>query len=109
MKKNMTTLLNELVSCGNRLVEIAQAMKEGYEEKPTEAKPEPPKAEPDKQAYTKAEVRTALADKAKAEDKKYKDAVKALVEKYSSDGSFSGIPEEKYGGLMTELKEVGNA
>ena len=116
---DLTTLLDDLISCGNKLTETAKALKDYYsapahaeEEKPKKStKKETPKAEPKEDApktYTDVEVRAALAKKNKLENKKYSPQVKALVTKYSKDGTFSGIPEEKYTELMTELEGIGN-
>ncbi|MBQ6231536.1 MAG: hypothetical protein IJJ74_10530 [Eubacterium sp.] len=112
-------LLDDLITCGNKLTETAQALKDYYsattdvkEEKPKKsAKKEAPKEEPkaeEPKAYTDVEVRAALAEKNKLDGKKYSPQVKALVVKYSADGTFSGIPEEKYTELMTELEGIGN-
>ena len=117
--KELTTLLDDLISCGNKLTETAQALKDHYsapapaeEEKPKKpAKKETPKEEPKEDApktYKDVEVRAALGEKAKVENKKYKPQVKALVEKYSNDGTFTGIPADKYTELMTELEGIGN-
>ena len=116
---DLTTLLDDLISCGNKLTETAQALKEYYsapapaeEEKPKKsAKKDTPKAEPKEdtpKTYTDVEVRAALAEKNKLENKKYSPQVKALVTKYSTDGTFSGIPAERYTELMTELEGIGN-
>lgn len=115
----LSMLLDELITCGNKLTETAQALKDYYsapteakEEKPKKsAKKEAPKEEPkaeEPKTYTDVEVRAALAEKNKLENKKYSPQVKALVTKYSTDGTFSGIPEEKYTELMTELEGIGN-
>ena len=90
--KELTTLLDDLISCGNKLTETAQALKDYYsapapaeEEKPKKpAKKDTPKEEPkadEPKTYKDVEVRAALGQKAKIEDKKYKPEVKALVEK----------------------------
>lgn len=59
--------------------------------------------------YTKEEVRATLAQKAKLDGGKYKNDVKAKVAKYSSDGTLTNVPEDKYSELMAELEVVGNA
>lgn len=59
--------------------------------------------------YTKEEVRATLAQKAKLDGGKYKNDVKAMVAKYSSDGTLTNVPEDKYSELMAELEVVGNA
>ena len=91
----LINLLDNLISCGLKLTETAEAIKNYYK---TSVKEEPKK--------NNVEVRAALGEKAKIEDKKYKPQVKALVEKYSNDGTFSGIPESNYNELMKELEET---
>ena len=59
--------------------------------------------------YTKEEVRALLSQKAKIDGCKYKVEVKELVAKYSSDGTLTKVPEDKYSELMAELEVVGNA
>lgn len=65
---------------------------------------------PDKPVvYTKEDVRMMLKQKATADDCKYKAEVKALVVKYSSDGTLTSVPEDKYAELMEALEGTGNA
>lgn len=59
--------------------------------------------------YTKEEVRAKLAQMSKAEAGKYKADVKSIVAKYSSDGTLSGIPTDKYADVVVALEVVGNA
>lgn len=59
--------------------------------------------------YTKEEVRAKLAQMSKADAGKYKADVKGIVAKYSSDGTLSGIPTDKYSEVVAELEVVGNA
>ena len=68
-------------------------------------------AEPvtEEKTYTKEEVRALLSQKAKIDGCKYKVEVKELVAKYSSDGTLTKVPEDKYSELMAELEVVGNA
>ena len=68
-------------------------------------------AEPvtEEKTYTKEEVRAMLSQKAKIDGCKYKVEVKELVAKYSSDGTLTKVPEDKYSELMAELEVVGNA
>ena len=58
--------------------------------------------------YTKEEVRAKLAQMSKAEAGKYKADVKGIVAKYSSDGTLSGIPADKYADVVAALEVVGN-
>ena len=68
-------------------------------------------AEPvtEEKTYSKEDVRAMLSQKAKIDGCKYKVEVKALVAKYSSDGTLTKVPEDKYSELMAELEVVGNA
>lgn len=59
--------------------------------------------------YTKEDVRAMLAQKAKAEGGKFKVSVKEIVAKFSSDGTLTGVPEDKYSELVADLEVVGNA
>ena len=58
--------------------------------------------------YSKEDVRAKLSQKAKLDDCKYKSEVKAIVAKYSSDGTLTKVPEEKYPELMADLEVIGN-
>lgn len=84
-------------------------------EKPTKVSEQEPAtdttAETDAEVktYTKEEVRAMLSQKAKVDGCKYKSEVKAIVTKYSEDGTLTKVPEDKYLELMTELEVVGNA
>lgn len=75
----------------------------------TEELPAETKSEAEAKAYTKEEVRAMLSQKAKIDGCKYKVEVKNLVAKYSSDGTLTKVPEDKYSELMAELEVVGNA
>lgn len=78
------------------------AAESSTEEEPT------PETEPESKSYTKEEVRALLAQKAKADEGLYKAEVKAIVSKYSADGTLTKVPEEKYPELVAELEVVGN-
>ena len=117
MKMNeLSMLLDDLISCGNKLTETVKALKDYYsspdeETEPKKKKGDTPKEEPptkkpmaEPKTYTKVGVRAALGQKAKIEDQKYKTEVKALVVKYFADGTFTGIPEENFTELMTNLE-----
>ena len=71
---------------------------------------EPPaESETESKTYTKEDVRALLSQKAKIDGCKYKVEVKELVAKYSSYGTLTKVPEDKYSELMAELEVVGNA
>jgi len=69
----------------------------------------PAETETEVKTYTKEEVRAMLSQKAKVDGCKYKAEVKAIVAKYSEDGTLTKVPEDKYSELMAELEVVGNA
>ena len=121
MKMNeLYMLLDDLISCGQKLTETAQALKEYYsstnedvpaKEEPKAAEPEPIEnapAEAEVKTYTKEDVRALLSQKAKLDGSKYKSEVKSLVAKYSSDGTLTKVPEESYADLVADLEVVGN-
>lgn len=60
-------------------------------------------------AYTKEEVRAKLAQMSKADAGKYKADVKGIVAKYSSDGTLTGIPADKYADVVAALEVISNA
>lgn len=72
-------------------------------------KEEPVSVAPEDKTYSKEDVRALLSQKAKIEDGKYKSVVKGLVAKYSSDGTLTNVPADKYSELMAELEVIGNA
>lgn len=81
-------------------------------EKKTEPAPAEESAAEEKSepvTYTKEEVRAKLAQMSKADAGKHKADVKGIVAKYSSDGTLSGIPADKYSEVVAELEVVGNA
>ena len=95
--------------------ETAQPKATGKKEKPVKVSEPVPAtdtpAEPvtEDKTYSKEEVRAMLSQKAKIDGCKYKVEVKELVAKYSSDGTLTKVPEDKYSELMAELEVVGNA
>lgn len=55
------------------------------------------------------EVRARLAQKAKADAGKYKADVKKIVATFSSDGTLTGVPADKYPEVIAALEVIGNA
>ena len=115
MTNELFIMLAELRSCGKKLTETADALMNYYSsDKETtdtacEAVKEEAKTEPEIKTYTKEDVRALLAQKAKVDGCKYKTTIKSLVAKYSSDGTLTKVPAEKYAELMAELEVIGNA
>jgi hypothetical protein len=120
----LSQLLEDLITCGNTLIQTAQSLKDFYSqaeenvpEKPadktpkkkeTASKPQPPAEEPAK-TYTKEEVRALLAKKANENGGAYKSAVKELVKKYGNGGSLTNVKPEDYPALVAEMEAVSNA
>ena len=120
--KEMAELFKTIADSFTRLSEIYSSAEEVEQPKPTGKKEKPAKAaEPspveesvteentEPVTYTKEEVRAKLAQKAKADGGKYKGEVKGIVAKFSSDGTLTGVPADKYSELVAELEVVGNA
>lgn len=99
--------------CSSAAEETPQPKAAAKKEKPAKASEPVPAgeapAETEAKAYTKEDVRAMLAQKAKIDGCKYKADVKNLVAKYSSDGTLTNVPEDKYSELMADLEVVGNA
>ena len=114
--KEIATLLKTIAYSFLTLSEIYSSAEDDFppmEESPSVAvessTEEPtPETEPESKSYTKEEVRALLAQKAKADEGIYKAEVKAIVSKYSADGTLTKVPEEKYPELVAELEVVGN-
>lgn len=89
--------------------------KTAKKDKPTKQTKQVPSADTEKETstetttYTKEDVRSMLAQKAKADGGRYKADVKGIVAKFSSDGTLTGVPEEKYPELVANLEVIGNA
>lgn len=77
---------------------VSEAVQEGSPEKESETI-----------TYTKEDVRARLAQKAKADAGKYKADVKKIVATFSSDGTLTGVPADKYPEVIAALEVIGNA
>lgn len=77
-----------------------------------EEKPEPtPAADPStppSPTYTKEDVRKLLAEKAAADDGKYRSDVKFLVKKFGKGGALKDVAPEDYAALVAEAEALGN-
>lgn len=120
--KEMAELFKTIADSFTRLSEIYSSAEDAEQTKPTGKKEKPAKTEEpspveestaneksEPAAYTKEDVRAKLAQKAKADGGKYKGDVKGIVAKFSSDGTLTGVPADKYSELVAELEVVGNA
>lgn len=104
--KEMAELFKTIADSFTRLSEIYSSV-EAAEPSPVEESATEGNTEP--VTYTKEESRAKLAQMSKAEAGKYKADVKGIVAKYSSDGTLSGIPADKYADVVAALEVVGNA
>lgn len=119
--EKFATLLDELIQREETIIKIAKSVKDSLSsetKEPSKVDEKPlkvpaPKTEEtpakEEKTYSKEEVRAMLSQKAKADGAKHKVDVKALVTKYSSDGTLTSVPVESYADLMAELAVVGNA
>ena len=121
-KKEIAELFKTIAYSFTKLSEICSSAEDaeqtksaGKKEKPAKTEEPSPveestaeeKSEP--VTYTKEDVRAKLAQKAKADSSKYKGDVKGIVAKFSSDGTLTGVPADKYSELVAELEVIGNA
>ncbi len=108
----LSQVLDELITCGETLIHLAQDLKECFSEPDEPTKPQAEEtAEAAKSAPlpTKEDVRALLARKANESGGAYKVAVKALVKKYGNGGSLSDVPAKAYPALVAELEELKDA
>lgn len=118
----LSQVLDELISCGEKMIQTANAIKECFTE---EAEPATPAAEPKKKAkpvkeeakapevteptYSKEDVRALLAAKASEAGGQFKAQVKAIVKKYGNGGSLTDIPADSYPALVKEVEGLADA
>ena len=103
----LSQVLDDLISCGELLIQTANAIKEYFAEtaESTEgSKKEATAPEPEVRSYSKEEVRALLAAKAKEAGGKFKAQVKGLVKKYGNGGSLTDVPAESYPALVSEVE-----
>lgn len=114
----LSLVLNELVTCGEKMIQTANAIRECFTaEEPTKTpvRKEPPSLqkgkdpEPPAPTYSKEDVRALLAAKANEADGRYKAQVKAIVKKYANGGSLKDIPAESYPDLVKETEALTDA
>lgn len=103
-KKELSQVLDEIIACGERMIQAADAVKELLTEESNEpaSAAEVPSVDPAK-TYTFTDVRKAFS--AKAHDG-HTAEVKALIAKYGAD-RLSGVREDDYPSLMADLEAIG--
>ena len=106
-KKYLEVLYKELKDCGNRLVEIADALLDSCSsatEEKQEVKEEPVPAKEPEKAYTLEEVRAILSAKSKAG---FREQVKEMINKRGVDNLTKLDPSE-YPSLVKEVEGLTN-
>lgn len=110
----LSQVLDDLISCGEKMIQTANAIKECFSE-------EAPAAEPEKKAtavkkekipektFSKEDVRALLAAKANEAGGQFKAQVKAVVKKYADGGSLTDVPAESYPALVEEVEGLKDA
>lgn len=118
----LSQVLDDLISCGEKMIQTASAIKECFTE---ESEPTAPGTEPKKEAkpikedtkvpetaeptYSKEDVRALLAAKASESGGLFKTQVKAIVKKYGNGGSLTDIPADSYPALVKEVEGLTDA
>lgn len=116
----LSAMIDNLISCGETLVETGRALKEFYsgteeaapakpEKKTKKQEPAPSKEAPAEKQYSKEEVRGILAKKANEAEGRFKADVKAIVQKYGNGGSLTNVDPKDYAALVTEVEGLTDA
>lgn len=104
----LSQVLDDLISCGEKMIQTANAIKECFSEKAPAEKPAKKTEAPEK-AYSKEDVRALLAAKANEAGGQFKTKVKAIVKKYGNGGSLTDVPAESYPALVEEVEGLKDA
>lgn len=113
----LSQVLDDLISCGEKMIQTANAIKECFtdqeapadEPKKKASKKEAKTPEPEAPSYTKEDVRALLAAKANESGGQFKAQVKAIVKKYADGGSLTDVPADSYPALMKEVEGLADA
>ena len=114
----LSMLLDDLITCGNKLTQAAQALRDFYSDtaeapptaQETELQAVPAEAvAPPAPAYTKEQVRAILARKSREDDGRYKAEVRAAVRKYADGGTLTNVDPKDYAALVAEAEVIGHA
>ena len=97
----LSQVLDDLISCGEKMIQTANAIKECFSE---DSAPEP-----ETPSYSKEDVRALLAAKANEAGGQFKSQVKAIVKKYADGGSLTDVPAESYPALVKEVEGLKDA
>lgn len=110
----LSHVLDDLISCGEKMIQTANAIKECFSEEAPAAEPEkkekaPKKEKSPEKTYSKEDVRALLAAKANEAGGQFKAQVKAIVKKYGNGGSLTDVPAESYPALVEEVEGLKDA
>ena len=113
----LSQVLDDLISCGEKMIQTANAIKECFSEeaapaaepKKKLAKKEAKAPEPETLSYSKEDVRAILAAKANEAGGQFKAQVKAIVKKYADGGSLTDVPADSYPALVEEVEGLKDA
>lgn len=103
----LSRMLDTLVSCGNSMIEVANALREYYsgamdqQVAEEEKRPETVPAEPEKEIEF-VDVRMAFSAKSHAG---YTEQVRALIGKYGAD-RLSAVKKEDYAAILADLEAI---
>ncbi len=90
----LSQILNEMVSCGENLIQAAKALKDIFSS-----------TEEEKKSVSLEDVRAVLAEKSR---RGFTEEVKEIISKHGAD-RLSGIDPSEYESLLSEAEVIGNA
>lgn len=90
----LSQVLDEMVSCGENLIQAAKALKDIFSS-----------TEEEKKSVSLEDVRAVLAEKSR---RGFTEEVKEIISKHGSD-RLSGIDPSEYESLLSEAEVIGNA
>ena len=90
----LSQVLDEMVSCGENLIQAAKALKDIFSS-----------TEEEKKSVSLEDVRAVLAEKSR---KGFTEEVKEIISKHGAD-RLSGIDPSEYEFLLSEAEVIGNA
>ncbi|MBS4831731.1 DNA ligase [Ruminococcus callidus] len=90
----LSQVLDEMVSCGENLIQAAKALKDIFSS-----------TEEEKKSVSLEDVRAVLAEKSR---KGFTEEVKEIISKHGAD-RLSGIDPSEYESLLSEAEVIGNA
>ena len=90
----LSQVLDEMVSCGENLIQAAKALKDIFSS-----------TEEEKKSVSLEDVRAVLAEKSR---RGFTEEVKEIISKHGAD-RLSGINPSEYESLLSEAEVIGNA